>query len=196
MTALLLDEVDWFDGKSGGYEFRPSPRARAAMAAYKTATLYPHIHALHTSGVFTSWLDQLRARGSVGRYSAADFERLRHVERAWEVHKLRLAEKRQAAKAAKAAKAVRERQKPSEASSNGAIITSPEAPLSAKAKAAAAKAKERVLLPTGLLAYLCTQLNEMPGPRVHAMMQRLRARVERGELLPDQPFEYYVERNL
>ena len=168
------------------------------MGAYKKATLYPHIHALHARGVFASWLEQLRARGAVGRFSAADFERVRHVECAWEVHKLRLAEKRQAAKAAKAAyaayaaNAVRDDAQASDGAREDAP-SAPVAPLSAKAKAAAAKAKERALLPTGLLAHLCTHLNEMPGPRVHAMMVRLRARVERGELLPDQPFEYYVE---
>ena len=119
--GLLLAEVHWRDvarGPHGAPAFAPSAAARAASAAFKTGTLYPHIHELHAQGGFDAWLARLQGPrseagggggggggGGASRHADVDFERLRRVAAAWELHKRQLTERRQAAQAAKASRA-------------------------------------------------------------------------------------------
>ena len=112
--GLLLAQVHWRDvarGPHGAPAFAPSPAARAASAAFKTNTLYPHIHALHARGGFDAWLARLQgprgggAGAGAPRHADADFERLRRVAAAWEPYKRQLTERHRAAQVAKAARA-------------------------------------------------------------------------------------------
>ena len=110
--GLLLAQVHWRDGPQGAPDFAPSAATRAASAAFKTHTLYPHIHALHARGRFDAWLARLRdPRGGGGggggapRHGHADFGLLRRVAAAWEPYKQQLTERHRAAQAAKAARA-------------------------------------------------------------------------------------------
>ncbi|KAL1512005.1 hypothetical protein AB1Y20_005280 [Prymnesium parvum] len=173
--GLLLDEVRWFSGRTGEYEFNLSAETRASVDSYKLATLYPHIHALCCNGLWSRWLQQLHSGDLTRRYQASDCERLRLVEHGWGMEKLRLAKKRRASKDQSAV-----------ASPNGA-----EGGRQPKPKAAPLNA--RVPLPAGLHAQLCTHIGQLPGPGVHTIMNNLRERVERGELLPNKPHDYYIE---
>ena len=118
--GLLLAEVHWRDvarGPHGAPAFAPSAASRAASAAFKTDTLYPHIHELHAQGGFDAWLARLQGPrsdgggggggggGGASRHADVDFERLRRVAAAWEPYKRQLTERHQAAQAAKAARA-------------------------------------------------------------------------------------------
>eukprot|EP00964_Phaeocystis_antarctica_P060542 scaffold36107_cov50-Phaeocystis_antarctica.AAC.2 len=61
--------VHWRDvarGPHGAPAFAPSAASRAASAAFKTDTLYPHIHALHAQGGFDAWLARLQGPRSGG----------------------------------------------------------------------------------------------------------------------------------
>ena len=202
--GLLLDEIEWFNVRTGSYEAAVSPGARRAMRSFKEATLYPHIHGLYAGGAYERFLTELRLGSFTKGYAPEDFDTLRVVAAAHKEHvqvqaRLRRAERasRRAAFHSAEAAAAHSTQDNGVGGARGdaSASTATEGDSSGKRGAGLARRrppKEREL-PGGMLIKLCVARQLLPGPETFRDHQFLKSQVATGKLEPQQPYEYYLD---
>ena len=189
--GLLLDEIKFFDVGKGVTEYSVPPRARSAMEAFKTETLYAHVHGLYEGGAFRDFVSGLRDGTLTKHYAVDDFDKLRRVRARWDEHcALLIEQRRQQRSARRGAPAAAEGGK---SGARGVVGAGGEVGGSASgASKGEASRRTRRQLPGGLLVALCVRRELEPGPETHALLEGLRERLEAGELLERQDHEYYL----
>lgn len=200
--GLLLDEIRWFSVKDGEYEARVPARARAAMEAFKEEHIYPHIHCLYAGGAYETFLTELRKGSFTKQYAPDDYAKLRRVSTDWAAHLKRLVAQKHADRAnrlaERQAREAREEREEREARQQ----TQPAPPTENDGRSGSKhggasrtrKPKKRWdALPGGLLMALCRSRQVLPGPAEYASMERVRHKVESGELRSKESYEYYLE---
>ncbi len=170
-AGLLLDEVRWFDVRTGGVESSVPAEARAAMLDFKRDVIYPHIHSVYSAdggSRYARFVAEMRGGyfgegARSGARVAFDAARLARVADAFDRRRrLLVEEKRRAREERKAERA------------EGARERSPR-------------------LPGGLLVALCVARQQLPGPETHEAMAMLRSRLEAGDLVEGKEYAYYIE---
>ena len=205
--GLLLDEIEWFDVRTGEYEARLSPATREVMEAFKMATLYPHIHQLYAAGAYEHFLAELRSGNFTKQLGAESYEALRVVHAAHREHVMELAQQRREQRAARRA-AYHQEQQMGEASSadssdggggsgagasGGAPQLLRDGGQGGGNQRRPRKAPKESELPGGMLVQICVARQQRPGPETHRVHQLLKDKVKSGELEPNQPYEYYFD---
>lgn len=180
--GLLLDEISWFNLKDGSYEARLPAAARTAMQDFKTAVIYPHIHALYCEGAYDDFLSRLREPEYGYEYGEEDYERARRVFAVWEGE---IAEK------VARRKEIRRQKRAEQRESNRGLGGGRGDRGGGRGKGGQQQHKD--LLPGGLHMQICKEYQLMPGPETLGALVLLREQVERGALEPGEEYGVYLE---
>ena len=210
--GLLLDEIRWFNVRTGLDEATVPEAAREAMEAFKESTIYPHIHRLYADGAYGRFLDDLRNGNFTEQYDSHAIETLRQVGSA---HRQAMAVKAARRREARAQRPTAEHEASSEAR-DAAAAPPPgldEAAVRQRGDSGGRgrgggggsgggsggggpkkpRAPKEGELPSGVLVELCVAAQTLPGPEMFRVHQLLKAKVATGELEPEQPTQYYLD---
>ena len=191
--GLLLDEISWFDLRTGEHTARLPDASRDRMQSFKRDVVYPHIHELYADGAYDAFLKHLHSgelatgpRSDPAGRRDPEFERLRRVHASWlrqmEESNLQRQEER---RCKREQRALQDAEARAAASDDGVA-----------GKVADSKSKQRLhksLLPGGMHVQICVQYQCLPGPQTHQAMTLLKSMVEAGQLNQAEPYSYYLK---